>query len=86
LDINNINAIFEKNILTFMFKTNNQPELFTFERQLLDNEQQQLLEKTPEKAFYNIVFTNINESDYKVTRLFSERWKVSLLKAVALFK
>jgi len=51
LDINNINAFFEKNILTFMFKTNNQPELFTLERQLLDNEQQQLLEKTPEKAF-----------------------------------
>jgi len=29
------------------------------------------LQKTPEKAFYNIVFTNINESDYKV--LFSEK-------------
>ncbi len=86
MDINNINAIFEKNILTFMFKTNNQPELFTFEKQLLDNEQRLLLEKTPEKAFYNIVFTNINENDYKVTRLFSERWKISLLKAVALFK
>jgi hypothetical protein len=39
-----------------MFKANNQPELFTFENQLLNNEQQQLLEKTPEKAFYNIVF------------------------------
>ncbi len=38
---------------------------------MLDNEQQQLLEKTPEKAFYNIVFTNINENDYKV--LFSEK-------------
>jgi len=53
-----------------MFKTNNQAELFTFEKQLLDNEQQQLLEKTPEKAFYNIIFSHINESDYKV--LFSE--------------
>jgi len=53
-----------------MFKANNQPELFSFQSQLLDNEQQTLLEKTPEKAFYNIVFTNINENDYKV--LFSE--------------
>jgi len=53
-----------------MFKANNQPEIFTFETQLLDNEQKILLKKTPEKAFYNIVFTNINENDYKV--LFSE--------------
>jgi hypothetical protein len=42
-----------------MSKTNNQTELFTFERQLLDNEQQQFLEKTPEKAFYNIIFSHI---------------------------
>jgi hypothetical protein len=41
-----------------MFKASNQPGLFTFENQLLNNEQQQPLEKTPEKAFYNIVFTN----------------------------
>jgi len=53
-----------------MFKPNNQSDLFTFETQLLDNEQQKLLEKTPEKAFFNLIFTNINESDYKV--LFSE--------------
>lgn len=53
-----------------MYKANNQPDLFTFETQLLDNEQQKLLEKTPEKAFYNLIFTNINESDYKV--LFSK--------------
>lgn len=53
-----------------MFKTNNQPELFTFETQLLDNEQQKALEKTPEKVFYNIIFSHIKESDYKV--LFSE--------------
>jgi len=53
-----------------MFKANNQPELFTFERQLLDNEQQKLLEKTPEKTFYNIIFSHIKESDYKV--LFSK--------------
>ena len=54
-----------------MFKANNQPDLFTFKPQLLDNEQQKLLEKkTPEKAFYNLIFTNIKESDYKV--LFSD--------------
>jgi hypothetical protein len=53
-----------------MFKANTQSELFSFQNQLLDNEQQELLDKTPEKAFYNIVFTNINEPDYKV--LFSE--------------
>lgn len=54
-----------------MFKANNQPDLFTFETQLLDNEQQELLSKTPEKAFYNIICTNIKESDYKV--LFSDK-------------
>ena len=53
-----------------MFRANNQPELFGFETQLLNNEQQRLLEKTPEKAFYNLIFSNINENDYKV--LFSE--------------
>jgi len=53
-----------------MFKENNQPEIFSFENQLLDNEQQRLLEKTQEKAFYNLIFRNIKESDYKV--LFSE--------------
>jgi len=35
-----------------MSKTNNQPDLFTFETQILNNEQQKLLDKTPEKAFY----------------------------------
>jgi len=54
-----------------MFKANNQPGLFSFETQLLDNEQQKLLEKTPEKAFYNLIFTSIKESDYKV--IFSDK-------------
>ena len=54
-----------------MFKSNNQVELFSFQNQLLNNEQQNLLEKTPETAFHNIVFSNIKESDYKV--LFSEK-------------
>jgi len=53
-----------------MFKVNNQPDLFSFENQLLDNEQQKLLEKTPEKTFYNLIFSNINEDDYKI--LFSK--------------
>jgi len=39
-----------------MFKANNQPELFVFENQLLNNEQQKVLEKTPEKAFHTIIF------------------------------
>ena len=54
-----------------MFKANDQPDLFTFETQLLDSEQQKLLYKTPEKAFYDLIFTNIKESDYKV--LFSDK-------------
>lgn len=53
-----------------MFKANDQPDLFSFENQLLDNEQQKLLKKTPEKAFYNLIFRNIKEIDYKV--LFSD--------------
>ena len=48
-----------------MFKVNNQPNLFSFETQLLDSEQKALLEKTPEKAFYNLVFCNIKEDDYR---------------------
>ena len=53
-----------------MFKANNQSELFSFESQLLDSEQRKLLEKTQEKAFYNLIFRNIKETDYKV--LFSD--------------
>lgn len=54
-----------------MFKANNQPDLFRFETQLLNDEQRNLLEKTPEKAFYNLIFKNIKESDYKA--LFSDK-------------
>lgn len=53
-----------------MFKANNQPEIFTFEKQLPDNQQQQLLEKTSEKHFTKSFFSHIKESHYKV--LFSE--------------
>ncbi len=41
-----------------MFKVNNQPDLFSFESQLLDSKQKELLEKTPEKVFYNLIFSN----------------------------
>ena len=54
-----------------MFKPNNQPNLFTFENQILSKEQQQRLSKTPEKAFYYLVFKSIREEDYKV--LFSDK-------------
>ena len=53
-----------------MFKENIQPEIFSFENQLLTKEQQKLLDKTHEKAFYNLIFRNIKETDYKI--LFSE--------------
>ena len=49
-----------------MFKHNIQPELFTFENQLLGAEQQKLLHKTPEKALYDLVFSKIDESLFKV--------------------
>ncbi len=48
-----------------MFKENNQPDLFSFELELA-KEQQKLLEKSSEKAFYHLIFLNIKESDYKV--------------------
>ena len=57
-----------------MFKVNNQPNLFSFESQLLDKEQSVLLGKTPEKAFYNLIFSNIKENDYRVL-LVSKRVK-----------
>ena len=53
-----------------MFKENNQPSLISFELELA-KEQQKLLEKTPEKAFYDLIFSNIKENDYKV--LFSDK-------------
>jgi len=38
-----------------MFKPNNQPYLFTFQNQILNNEQQKLLGKEPEKPFCNLI-------------------------------
>lgn len=53
-----------------MFKENIQPELFTFETDLA-KEQQEILNKSPEKAFYELIFRNIDERDYKP--LFSKK-------------
>ena len=48
-----------------MFKENNQLQMFGFEMDLNQSLQDQLA-KTEEKAFYDLVFVNINEMDYKV--------------------
>ena len=64
--INNIFVIFTSKLSATMFKENNQSDLFSFENQLLDNEQQKRLSKTKEKAFYNLIFRNIKESDYNL--------------------
>jgi hypothetical protein len=58
-----------------MFKANNQPELFTFENQLLNNEQQKVLEKTPESAliknenkYYILVLSKYVNDKYEFTK------------------
>jgi len=48
-----------------MFRNNNQPELFSFETELLGQKQQQKLKDSKEKWFYKLVFCNINEDDFK---------------------
>ncbi len=47
-----------------MFKVNNQPALITFESELSDK-QRKSLNNTKEKWFYNLIFSNINEYDFK---------------------
>jgi hypothetical protein len=47
-----------------MFKANNQPGLFSFTSEL-SKKQRDLLEKSKEKWFYNLIFENINENDFK---------------------
>ena len=47
-----------------MFKPNNQPELFSFETELSEM-QQQLLSGSKEKWFYHLILRNINENDFK---------------------
>ncbi len=53
-----------------MFKENIQPKLFSFEIELT-KEQQEFLNKSPEKAFYELIFKSIDELDYKF--LFSNK-------------
>ncbi len=47
-----------------MFKANNQPGLFGFEREL-SKKQRDLLENSREKWFYNLVLRNINDNKFK---------------------
>jgi len=53
-----------------MFKENNQLDLYSFENELPEVVRKRL-DRTQEKSFYNLVFRNINERDYKV--LFSDK-------------
>lgn len=53
-----------------MFKPNNQPVLFGFENELSDN-QRSLLENSKEKWFYKLVFSSINEYDFRA--LYSDK-------------
>lgn len=47
-----------------MFKANNQPALITFEAELSEKHRKSL-RNTKEKWFYKLVFSNINEHDFK---------------------
>ena len=53
-----------------MFKTNDQPELFSFEDEL-NKRQRQQLKRSKEKWFYHLILKNINEMDFKA--LFSDK-------------
>jgi len=53
-----------------MFKPNNQPSLFGFENELSNN-QRTLLENSKEKWFYKLVFSSINEHDFRA--LYSDK-------------
>ncbi len=47
-----------------MFRANNQPALITFEAELSEK-QRKLLQNSKEKWFYRLIFSNINEFDFK---------------------
>ncbi len=47
-----------------MFKPNSQPELFSFATEL-SKKQRDLLEKSKERWFYNLIFSNIDEDNFK---------------------
>ena len=53
-----------------MFKSNNQPGLFSFETELCKM-QRDLLDTSKEKWFYNLIFRNVNENNFKP--LYSEK-------------
>ena len=53
-----------------MFKSNSQPELFSFTLEL-SKKQRDLLENSREKWFYNLIFSGINEDNFKP--LYSEK-------------
>ena len=53
-----------------MFKPNNQPELFNFALEL-SKKQRGLLEKSKEKWFYNLIFSGIDEGNFRP--LYSEK-------------
>ncbi len=53
-----------------MFKSNAQPELFSFETDLCKI-QRELLETSKEKWFYNLILRNINENNFKT--LYSQK-------------
>jgi len=53
-----------------MFKSNTQPELFSFVLELSEK-QRNLLDKSKEKWFYNLIFSNIDEGKFKP--LYSEK-------------
>ncbi len=48
-----------------MFKQNNQPSLFSFESEL-SQKQQKILKNSKEKHFYELIYCNIKETDFKV--------------------
>jgi len=53
-----------------MFKTNSQPELFSFALEL-SKKQRNLLDSSKEKWFYNLIFSGIDEGNFKP--LYSEK-------------
>ena len=53
-----------------MFKTNNQPGLFSFEDEL-NKRQRDLLKSSKEKWFYHLILRNINEMDFRA--LYSDK-------------
>jgi len=53
-----------------MFKTNNQPGLFSFESEL-SKKQRIMLEGSKEKWFYHLILRNINEMDFRA--LYSDK-------------